>query len=93
MLGPTYLDFIFLLCLFDKTPEFLSRFRNLAGATHRIKIDKTESQVAPAGEAVQALLNPLQVLSHWSVLESRPVLVANQEKDLLVWSRFHTTAK
>ena len=46
-----YLYFIFLLCLFDPTPGFLSRFRNLAGATQRIRIDKIESQVAPAEEA------------------------------------------
>ena len=42
---------IFLLCLFDQLTDFLSRFRNLAGATQRIKIDKIESQVAPAEEA------------------------------------------
>ena len=40
---------IFLLYLFDQTPRFLFRFRNLAGATQRIKIDRTESQVAQGG--------------------------------------------
>ena len=46
------MDFIrFLLCLFDRSPDFLSRFRNLAGAMQRIKINKIESQVAPAQEA------------------------------------------
>ena len=42
---------MFLLYLFDPAPRFLSRFRNLAGATQRIKIDKIESQVAPEEEA------------------------------------------
>ena len=42
---------MFSLHLFDPTSKFLSRFRNLAGATQRIKIDKIESQVAPAEEA------------------------------------------
>ena len=46
---------IFLLYLFDPTPDFLSRFRNLAGATQRIKIDKIESQVAPADKAEQGI--------------------------------------
>ena len=53
MLGPTYLDFIrysYCACL-TRPPDVLSRFRNLAGATQRIKIDKIESQVAPAEEA------------------------------------------
>ena len=53
MLGPTYLDFLryfYCTCL-TRPPDFLSRFRNLAGATQRIKIDKIESQVAPAEEA------------------------------------------
>ena len=53
MLGPTYLDFIryfYCTCL-TRSPDVLSRFRNLAGATQRIKIDKIESQVAPAKEA------------------------------------------
>ena len=53
MLGPTYLDFIryfYCTCL-TRPPDFLSRFRNLAGATQRIKIDKIESQVVPAEEA------------------------------------------
>ena len=53
MLGPAYLDFIryfYCTCL-TRPPDFLSRFRNLAGATQRIKIDKIESQVPPAEEA------------------------------------------
>ena len=53
MLGPTYLDIIryfYCTCL-TRPPEFLSGFRNLAGATQRIRIDKIESQVAPAEEA------------------------------------------
>ena len=53
MLGPTYLDFIryfYCTCL-TRPPDFFSRFRNLAGAAQRIKIDKIESQVAPAEEA------------------------------------------
>ena len=37
-------------CL-TRPPDFLSRFRNLAGATQRIKIDEIESQVANAEEA------------------------------------------
>ena len=46
MLEPTYLDFIrYFYCAY-----FLSRFRNLAFATQRIRIDKIESQVAPAEE-------------------------------------------
>ena len=43
---------IFFLYLLTRLPDFLSRFRNLAGATQIIKIDKIESQVAPAEEAV-----------------------------------------
>ena len=53
MLGPTYLVFIrysYCVCL-TRSPDFLSLFRSLAGATQRIKIDKIESQVAPAEEA------------------------------------------
>ena len=52
MLGPTYLVFIryFYCACLTRPPDFLSRFRNLAGATQRIKIDKIESQVAPAEE-------------------------------------------
>ena len=53
MLGPTYLDFIryfYCTCL-TRPLDFLSRFRNLAGTTQRINIDKVESQVAPAEEA------------------------------------------
>ena len=53
MLGPAYLDIIeyfYCTCL-TRPPDFLSRFRNLAGATQRIGIDKTESQVAPVEEA------------------------------------------
>ena len=53
MLGPNYLDLIryfYCTCL-TRPPDFLSRFRNLAGATQRIKIDKAESQVAPVEEA------------------------------------------
>ena len=38
---------IFFLYLLTRAPDFLSWFRNLAGATQRIKIDKIESQVAP----------------------------------------------
>ena len=57
MLGPTYLDFIrcFSCTCFTRPPNFLSHFRNLVGATQGIKIDKIESQVAPAEEADQAL--------------------------------------
>ena len=53
MLGPTYLDFIryFSCTCLTRPPDFLSRFRNLAGAMQRIKVDKIESQVAPAEEA------------------------------------------
>ena len=53
MLGPTYLDFIryFYCACFTRPLDFLSRFRNLAGATQRIRIDKIESRVAPAEEA------------------------------------------
>ena len=53
MLGLSCLDFIryfYCTCL-TRPPDFLSRFRNLAGATQRIKIDSIESQVAPAEEA------------------------------------------
>ena len=42
---------IFFLYLLTRPPNFLSRFRNLAGATQRITIDKIESQGAPAEEA------------------------------------------
>ena len=67
MLGPTYLDFIryfYCTCL-TRPPDFLSRFRNLAGATQRIKIDKIESQAAPAEEAG---VGPLSVEScAWKV--------------------------
>ena len=54
MLGPTYLDFIryfYCTCL-TRSPDFLPRFRNMVGVTQRIKIDKTERQIAPAEEAV-----------------------------------------
>ena len=54
MLRPTYLNFIryfYCTCLTRPT-DVLSRFRNLAGAAQKIKIDKIESQVAPAEEAV-----------------------------------------
>ena len=50
---PTYLDFIryfYCVCL-TRPPDVLARFRNLAGATQRIKIDKIESQVTSAEEA------------------------------------------
>ena len=59
MLEPTYLAFIryfYCTCL-TRPPDFLSRVRNLAGATQRIKIramikiDKIESEVAPVDEA------------------------------------------
>ena len=53
MLGATYLDFIryfYYTCL-TRHSDVLAQFRNLAGATQRIKIDKIESQVAPAEEA------------------------------------------
>ena len=52
MLGPNYLDFIryFYCACLTRSPDFLSRFRNLAGATQRIRIDKIEGQVAPAEE-------------------------------------------
>ena len=50
MLGPIYHAFIryFYCACLTRPPDFLSRFRNLAGATKRIKIDKIENQVAPA---------------------------------------------
>ena len=50
MLGPTTWTF-YCACL-TRPPDFLSRFRNVAGATQRIRIDKIESQVAPSEEAV-----------------------------------------
>ena len=43
---------IFFLYLLTLPPDFLSRFRNLAGATQRIKIEKI---VAPAEAGVDAL--------------------------------------
>ena len=57
MLGPTYLAFIrhFYCACLTRPPDFLSRFRNLAGATQRIKIDKIESHVAPAEEVATGL--------------------------------------
>ena len=53
MLGPTYLAFIryFYCACLTRPRDFLSRFRNLAGATQRIKIGKIESQVVPAEDA------------------------------------------
>ena len=63
MLRPTYLDFIryfYCTCL-TRPPDFLSRLRNLEGATQRIKIDKIESQIAPAEEAVGFLRVYFQV--------------------------------
>ena len=58
MLRPTYLNFIryFYCACLTRAPEFLSRFRNLAGAMQRIEIDKIESQVEPAEEAAITLL-------------------------------------
>ena len=56
MLGSTYLDFVryfYSTCL-TRPPDVLSRFRNPAGATQKIKIDKIESQVAAAEEAEPA---------------------------------------
>ena len=47
---------IFLSYLFDPTPGIFVPFRNLAGATQRIKIDKIESQVAPVEEPGDLLL-------------------------------------
>ena len=40
MLGPTYLAFIryFYCACLTRPPDFLSRFRNLAGATQRIEV-------------------------------------------------------
>ena len=57
MLRTTYLDFIryFYCAYLTRPPDFLSRFRNLAGATQRIRIDKIESQVAPAEEAAHEI--------------------------------------
>ena len=51
MLGPTYLAFIryFYCAYLTRTPDFLSGFRNLTGAT-QIKMYKIESQVAPEEE-------------------------------------------
>ena len=54
MLGPTYLAFIryFYCACLTRPPDFLSRFRNLAGATQRIEVHpEIESHVAPAEEA------------------------------------------
>ena len=53
MLVPTYLTFIryFYCACLTRPPDFWSRVRNLAAATQRIKIDKIESQIAPAEEA------------------------------------------
>ena len=42
---------IFYCASLTRPPDFLSGFRNLAGATQRIKVDKIASQVAPAEEA------------------------------------------
>ena len=42
---------IFYCACLTQPPDFLSRFRNLAGATQRNRIDKIESQLAPAEEA------------------------------------------
>ena len=54
---------IFLLCLFDPTPGFFVSIRNQAGAIQRIIINKTECQVAPAGEAAfDESFNVLSVL-------------------------------
>ena len=63
MLGPTYQAFKRLFCCacLTRPLDFLSRSRNLAGATHRIKIDKTESQVAHVGEA--------EMMSNWNHLK------------------------
>ena len=48
------MDFIRYFCCacLTRPPDFLSRFRNLAGAMQIIRIDKIESQVASAEEAV-----------------------------------------
>ena len=54
MLLPVYLaykGYFYCACLI-RSPDFLPRFRNLAGAKQGIKIDKVESQVAPEEEAV-----------------------------------------
>ena len=53
MVRPTYLNFIsyfYCACLI-RPPDFLFRFRNLAGTTQRIKTDKIECQVGPVEEA------------------------------------------
>ena len=54
MLVPTYLDFVryFHCTCLTQPPDFLSRFRDLASGTQRIKIDNIESQVGPEEEAV-----------------------------------------
>ena len=64
MLGPTYLDFIryFYCACLTRAPEFLSGFRNLAGASQRIKIDKIERQVAPADEAVDSTCSKIKLI-------------------------------
>ena len=47
-----FIRYFYCACL-TRPPDFLSRFRNLAGATQRIKVHpETKSQVAPAEEAV-----------------------------------------
>ena len=54
MLGPTYVAFIryFYCAYLTRPPDFLFRFRNLAGAMQRIKVHpEIESQVASAEEA------------------------------------------
>ena len=65
MLGPTYLAFkrlFYCVCL-ARPSDFLSRFRNLAGPTQRIKIDKIESHTAPAEEAGMILFFEPYVLT------------------------------
>ena len=52
---PTYLNFIryfYCTCL-TRPPDFLSRFRNLAGAMQKIKMDKIGGQVVLVEEAAQ----------------------------------------
>ena len=76
MRGPTYLDFIryfYCTCL-TRPPDFLSRFRNLAGATQIITIDKIESQVAPAEEAETPKLGPQRIVVKCSQVSYPPLL-------------------
>ena len=49
---PGHIRYFYCACL-TRPSDFLSGFRNLAGATQRIQIDKIESQVAHAEGQMQ----------------------------------------